>query len=62
LDNDDDSSKALLTAVNSRFDMNQVAIGNTETKALNEGQLRKIEKDNYIAEAYLIMTDWLNIK
>ena len=57
-----DSGISLLTATNSRFDLQQLSIENTQNRQLNAVHLKKIEKDNYIAEAYLIMSDWLNDK
>jgi carboxyl-terminal processing protease len=62
IESGNDSTKTLVTAINSRFDRDRIALGNAAGKKMNAIQLTKIENDNYIAEAYLIMTDWINIK
>jgi carboxyl-terminal processing protease len=62
IENISDSSQSVLTAANSSFDKQQLVVKNEENRKLNAAHLSKIEKDNYIAEAYLIMTDWLNNK
>jgi carboxyl-terminal processing protease len=62
IENRDDSTKTLLTAINSRFDKDRIAMGSAADKKMNDVKLTKIENDNYIVEAYLIMTDWLTMK
>ncbi|MEO6732801.1 MAG: S41 family peptidase [Ferruginibacter sp.] len=49
----------LLKAVNNSMDMERRQVITEQSKTINEVSIKRIEKDNYIAECYKIMQDWL---
>ncbi|MEP7145236.1 MAG: carboxy terminal-processing peptidase, partial [Ferruginibacter sp.] len=48
-----------LTATNNSLDMQHRQLITEQSKTINEVNIKRIEKDNYIAESYKIMQDWL---
>ena len=48
-----------LSAKNNSLDLERTQVTTAQSKAVNEINIKRIEKDSYIAESYKIMLDWL---
>ncbi|MEJ7586488.1 MAG: carboxy terminal-processing peptidase [Ferruginibacter sp.] len=55
----DDGSKKKLTATNNSLDLVRSQLVSAQSKSINEVNIKRIEKDKYIAESFRVMEDWL---
>jgi len=59
IESEDDSLNVAFRATNNSLDMQRGKLITEQSKAINEVSIKRIEKDNYIAESFRIMQDWL---
>ncbi len=55
----DNNTNINLTATNNSLDLERRQLTTEQSKTINEVNIKRIEKDNYIAESFRIMQDWL---
>jgi len=48
-----------ISAKNNSLDLERTQVITAQSKAVNEINIKRIEKDSYIVESYKIMQDWL---
>jgi carboxyl-terminal processing protease len=54
-----DSTGYGINVINNGFDAERLQLITEQGKSINQSNIKRIEKDNYIAECYKIMQDWL---